>query len=93
MSHEGVVLLMRVALVLGLILVAAIVRTFIGPSKSRGFVMAVGMLGGMALGVALSYLLPSSLDVRESAGFAICGMLLGFGVAWFFAKNIPRRAN
>jgi len=54
MNHEGFVLVMRIALVLGLILVTAVVRSFIGPSKRRGFVMSLGMLGGLALGVVLS---------------------------------------
>jgi hypothetical protein len=47
----------------------------------------------MAAGVAVSYLAPSSLKMQESVFFAISGMLLGFGVAWFFARGIPRRAN
>ena len=92
MSHEGFVLVMRAAMVLSLILVAAIVRTFIGPSKKRGGVMLIGMLGGMALGMALSYLVPF-LKMQESAVFALCGMLLGWGVAWFFARQIPRESN
>ena len=93
MSHEGFVLIVRVAVVLSLILVGAIVRTFIGPSKERSRVMGLGMLGGMALGVAFSYLVPSSLKMQESVFFAISGMLLGVGVAWFFAKRIPREAS
>jgi len=93
MNHEGFVLVMRIALVLGLILVTAVVRSFIGLSKRRGFVMSLGMLGGLALGVVLSYLMPASLKMQESAIFTVCGMLLGFGVAWFFARSIPRQAN
>jgi hypothetical protein len=93
MSHEGVVLVVRGAVVLSLVLVGAVVRTFIGPSKKRGGVMCAGMLGGMALGVAFSYLVPSSLEMQESVFFAIFGMLLGSAVAWFFAKQIPREAN
>ena len=93
MSHEGFVLVVRGAVVLSLILVTATVRTFIGPSKRRGGVMGAGMLGGMALGMASSYLIPSSLKMQESALFALCGMLLGWGVAWCFAKQIPRESN
>src|SRR5262245_15956 len=91
-SHEGFVLVMRGAMVLSLILVAAVVWTFIGPSKRRGGVMLTGMLGGMALGMAFSYLVPS-LKMQESAVFALCGMLFGWGVAWFFARQIPRESN
>jgi H+/Cl- antiporter ClcA len=92
MSHEGFILVVRGAVVLSLILVAAVVRTFIGASNRRGGVMLAGMLGGMALGMAFSYLIPS-LKMQESAVFAVCGMLLGWGVAWFFAKQIPRESN
>jgi hypothetical protein len=92
MSHEGFVLLLRAAVVLALILVTAIVRTFIGPSRRRGAVMGAGILGGLALGVACSYLVPSSRHVQESAAFALCGMLLGCGVAWVFARELPREA-
>jgi hypothetical protein len=92
-SHEGFVFIVRVAVVLALILFGAIVRTFIGPSKERGRVMGLGMLAGMAVGVAISYLVPSHLKMQESAVFALSGMLLGFAVAWFFAKGIPRQAN
>lgn len=92
MSHEGLVFVVRIAVVLLLILVGAIVRTFIGSSRERGLVMGIGMLGGTVVGVASSYVLPS-LKMQESAVFAIAGMLCGFGVAWFFAKDIPRQAN
>ena len=93
MSHEGFVLIVRGAVVLSLILVGAIVRTFIGPSKRRGGVMSVGGLGGMAFGVAFSYLVPSSLKMQESVVFASIGIMFGFAVAWFFARHIPREAN
>lgn len=92
MSHEGVVFVVRIAVVLLLILVGAIVRTFIGPSRERGVVMGAGMLAGIAVGVAASYFVPP-LRMQESAVFAISGMLCGFGVAWFFAKEIPRHTN
>jgi ABC-type Fe3+-siderophore transport system permease subunit len=55
--------------------------------------MSTGMLAGAAFGVALSYLVPSSLKMQESAVFAVCGIVLGWGVAWFFAKRIPRTAG
>lgn len=90
-ANKGFVLIVRIALVLLLILVGAIVRTFIGPSKERGRVMAVGMLGGMAAGVAVSYLAPSSLKMQESVFFAISGMLLGFGVVWFLPEEFRAR--
>jgi hypothetical protein len=91
-THEGVVFIVRIAVVLLLIVVGAIVRTFIGPSTERGLVMGVGMLGGIVVGVAFSYFVPS-LKMQESAVFAVFGMLSGLGVASLFAKGIPRRAN
>jgi hypothetical protein len=91
-SHEGVVFVVRIAVVLLRILVGAIVRTFTGPSRERGLVMGVGGLGGIAVGVAASYFVPS-LKMQESTVFAISGMLCGFGVAWFFAREIPRHTN
>jgi hypothetical protein len=91
-THEGVVFIGRIAVVLLLILVGAIVRTFVGPSSERGLVIGVGMLGGMVVGVAFSYFV-RSLRMQESAVVAVSGMLCGFGVAWLFAKGIPRRAN
>jgi hypothetical protein len=91
-SHEGFVFVVRIAMVLLLILVGALVRTFAGPSKRRGVTMDVGGLVGLALGVTFSYLVPASLKMEQSISFAICGMLLGFGVAWLFARRIPREA-
>jgi hypothetical protein len=82
-------LILRAAVVLLLIAVGAIVRTFIGPSRGRGY----AMFGGMALGVLFSYALPASLNLRESAILAILGMLIGWALAWPFARQIPRDAR
>jgi hypothetical protein len=86
-------LILRAAVVLLLIAVGAIVRTFIGPSRGRGYAMFAGMFGGMALGVLFSYALPASLKLRESAMLAILGMLIGWALAWPFARQIPRDAR
>ena len=93
MSTEGSTLLMRATLVLFLIIVGAIVRTFIGPSGRRGSIMLTGMLGGMSFGVLASYLIPSELKMAESAVLAVIGMTLGWGVAWFLARRVPRESN
>ena len=92
MSHEGFVFVMRIAMVLLLIFVGALVRTFAGPSKRRGDTMDAGGLLGLAFGVAFSYIVPASLKMEQSVYFAILGILLGFGVAWLFARRIPREA-
>ena len=91
MNHEGIVLVTRVGVVLFLVLATAIVRTFIGSSKRRGVIMLSGMLAGMAFGVAVSYLLPPSLEMQESAAFVVGCSLAGWAAAWFFARTIPSK--
>jgi hypothetical protein len=93
MSSEGVTFLLRGLLVLFLVVSGAIVRTFIGPSKRRGHIMLAGMLGGMGFGALVSYSIPSSLRMDESAILAVVGMMLGWCLAWFFARRLPREAN
>jgi prepilin signal peptidase PulO-like enzyme (type II secretory pathway) len=93
MTDEGMKLLLRAAAVLLMIAIGAIVRTFIGPSRGRGIVMFVGMFGGMMLGVLFSYATPISLNLRESALLAILGLLVGWAIAWPFARRIPREAR
>jgi len=92
-SHEGVTLLLRGLLVLFLIVAGAIVRTFIGPSRRRGYIMLGGMLAGMSVGAVIGYLLPSSLKLNESALLAVLGVMVGWSTAWLFARRIPRTAN
>ena len=46
MSHEGVTLISRVALVAVLLIVTALVRVLVGPSRRRGAYMGIGTLGG-----------------------------------------------
>jgi hypothetical protein len=92
MSHEGVIFVERIAMVLFLILVAAVVRTFAGPSKRRLDTMNAGGLVGLAFGVTLSYLVPASLKMQQSIVFAVAGILLGYGVAWLLARRMPRAA-
>jgi hypothetical protein len=91
MSHEGLTFLVRGVVVLLLIIIGAIVRTFIGPSRRRGYAMSAGMLGGMLFGLLVSDLMPSSL--HESAAFAVAGMIGGWSAAWVFARRIPRVAH
>jgi hypothetical protein len=93
MSHEGVTLVIRLALTGLLIVTGAIVRTFIGPSRRRGQIMLVGMLGGMSFGVMANALLSWWLKTDASAVLAIFGMVLGWTAAWPFARRIPRSAS
>jgi hypothetical protein len=93
MSHEGVVLIMRSALVLFLILSAAFFRALVGPSRKRGEVMALGTLGGLSAGVFIAFVLSPRLAFDASAVSGVFGMVLGMTVSWRFAKRIPKEAD
>ena len=62
MSREGIELVSRVGLVVVLIIVTAVMRTLVGPSKRRGFYITLGTLGGMTCGVAAASLLALDAD-------------------------------
>jgi len=86
-------LVSRVALLAVLILVTAVVRALVGPSKRRGFYMGLGALGGMAAGVAAASLVSRWITRDVSVIFACLGIFAGWAVAWPFARRIPREAN
>jgi hypothetical protein len=90
MSREGVVLISRVALVAFLILVTAVVRTLVGPSRRRGLYMGFGTVGALAAGIAAASLKSRWIIMDISVIF---GIFAGWGVAWLFARRIPREAN
>lgn len=93
MSDEGVRLVARGALILVLILGAAVVRTAVGPSKKRGLVMGAGGFTGLAAGILLSYPIRQWFRVELSVISACLGMLIGWAVAWTWAKRVPREAS
>lgn len=93
MSSEGVALVSRVALVAVLIVVTAVMRTVVGPSKRRGFYMGLGTLGGIAAGLAAASLISRWTGTDVSVIFACLGIFTGWSVAWIFARRIPREAN
>ncbi len=94
MGHEGVTQISRVALVAAAILATAVLRALVGPSRRRSLYMGVGTIGGMAAGIGVSSLLFSWVRLDASpAIFAFVGMIAGWGVAWPFARRIPREAN
>ena len=93
MSHEGVTLIMRTALVLFLILSAAFFRALAGPSRKRGEVLTLGMLGGLSAGVFIAYMVSPKLGFDVSAVSGSFGMVLGMAVSWLFARRIPREAD
>jgi hypothetical protein len=93
MSHEGVTLVARAALIGCLIVVVATLRAAVGPSKRRGRVMLAGTLGGVSVGVLVAQ--PLSLWFKaDVSGLSAClGIALGWCVSWWFARRIPREAH
>jgi hypothetical protein len=90
MSREGVELVSRVALIGFLIVVTAVMRTLVGPSKRRGFYMGLGTLGGIAAGVAAASGVYRWTRTDVSTIFACLGIPVGWSVAWIFARRVPR---
>ena len=93
MSAEGIRLVSRLALVVAIILVAAAVRTAVGPSRRRARVMAAGTVGGMALGVLASPALSTWIAADVSSLSALAGIVVGWAVAWMFARHLPHYAE
>jgi hypothetical protein len=92
MSHGGWTLVMRAMLVAFLIVVGATFRALVGPGKQRGLIMVAGTLGGVSFGVLTAYLMSHWTRTDASVLCACVGMSLGWGVAWVFARQIPREA-
>jgi hypothetical protein len=93
MSHEGVTLISRAALVVALIIVTAFVYVLVGPSRRRGLYMGMGTLGGISVGVAVASLMSRWVTTDVSVIGACLGVLAGWGVAWQFARQIPRESR
>ena len=93
MSDEGVRLVSKLALVVVLILAGALLRTVVGPSKRRGRVMAFGTVSGMALGILTAPSISNWFGADVSVITSCVGMMLGWGVSWQFAKQLPRAAQ
>jgi uncharacterized membrane protein (DUF485 family) len=93
MSTEGVHLLERLALLAVLIIVTAFFRALVGPSKRRAFYMTLGTLGGISVGVAVASFLSRWMTTDVSVIGACLGIFAGWGVAWTFARHIPRAEN
>jgi hypothetical protein len=92
-SAEGVTLVSRVALVAVLIIVTAFMRVLVGPSSRRGVVMGIGTLGGLSTGLAVASLLSRRIATDVSVICACLGIFAGWGVAWLFARRIPRETH
>jgi hypothetical protein len=55
--------------------------------------MLAGTLGGMSFGVAVAHLISLWARIDLSGLFASLGMPVGWGVAWLFARRVPREAS
>jgi hypothetical protein len=93
MSSEGVTLVIRATLVLLLIIAAVVFRALVGPSRKRGLVMLAGTIGGISVGVVAGDLISPLLKFDASGVSASIGLVLGWGVSWRFARQIPREAR
>ena len=92
MSDEGVRLVSRVALVVVLVLAGALVRTAVGTNRKRNQIMAAGTVSGVAFGVLIAPPLSRWFGADVSSITTCIGIVLGWGVAWQFAKQLPRTA-
>lgn len=93
LSDEGVRLLSKAAILLVAILVAAFFRTLIGRNPKRNGGMAIGTVGGMAVGIAVSRPLSDAIGIDVSSLSAIAGVFLGWAVAYQFVKHLPRNVS
>jgi hypothetical protein len=92
LSDEGVRLLSRAAIVVVVLLVAAFVRTLVGPNPKRQFRMAMGTIGGLIAGIAISAPASQAIGTDVSTLCSIAGIFLGWAVAYQFVKHLPRNA-
>jgi hypothetical protein len=92
-SHEGVTLISRALLVLALIVATAFVRAVVGPDRKRGLIMNAGTLGGLSAGIALATVLSRWVLTDVSVICACLGIIVGWSVAWRFARRVPRNAS
>ena len=90
LSNEGVRLLSKGALLVVALLVAAFAKTVVGRNPKRQFRMALGTIGGLATGVAVAPPLSAWIGADVSSLSAMCGVFLGWAVAYQFVKQIPR---
>jgi hypothetical protein len=68
-------------------------RTLVGSNKKRVRMLLVGTVGGFWLGWILCSQLSEGAESDVSDVCAGLGGLIGWGVAWLFARHIPLKAN
>jgi hypothetical protein len=76
-----------------MVVVAALFRALVGPGKRRGRIMLAGTLGGISFGWLVTPLVSEWLKTDMSVVCACLGMVLGWGVCWLFARQIPSEAS
>jgi len=86
-------LVTKAALLLGLIVVASFFRALVGPGGRRGDFMLAGTLGGLFSGVAVAYFISRWTTTDVSAISACFGVMIGWAVAWRFARDVAREAH
>jgi hypothetical protein len=93
MSDEGVTLiagLWRFAVRIALLFAGAFVAELVGPSRRGRVYMAIGTAVGMSAGIAVASLMPRWETIDVSFIGACIGLFAGWGLAWLFARRIPR---
>jgi drug/metabolite transporter (DMT)-like permease len=93
MSSEGVTFVSRVVLVILMVVATAFFRAVMGPGERRGQYILAGTLGGISLGAVGAFLIYRARGIDASVICASLGILVGWTVAWFFARRLPREAN
>ena len=93
LSDEGVRLLARAAVLVVAILIAAFFHTLVGRNRKRHFRMAIGTVGGLTAGIAVSGPLSKMLGTDVSSLSAMAGVFIGWAVAYQFARHIPRNEH
>jgi len=93
MSHEGVVLMSKAALVIVMILAGSIFRALAGRGRRVDVLMLCGTLGGMSSGIAIAALLNRAGAADVSAVCGCLGMVAGWAMAWRVARRLPREVR
>jgi len=93
LSTEGVTLVARAGILILLTGAAALFSALIGRGRKADLMMLGGTLGGISLGVAVSYLISPWIRADVSVICAVLGIITGWTIAWLFARHIPRDAR
>jgi len=90
MSSDSI---LRVCVMIFLLAMALVLRPLVGANKKRVRMLVVGTVSGFWLGWILCSQLSEGAESDVSDLCAGLGGLIGWGVAWLFARHIPLKAN